>query len=364
MPPWPRHLIASPAHIRATAGAGARAAGRLQRRPLWPVEKRQWLHSSPPWQRQQRSDGKGDGDGDSASDPRLRDVERDIWDDYATLRENYETPKYPIVLAHGLLGFSELRFATALPAVQYWHGIQDALERGGATVMTASVPPSSSIEERAAKLRDGIAAATFPNTEATRGVNIIAHSMGGLDARYMAAHLAPADIPIRSVTTIATPHRGSHFADFLLAPGASPYSPLHLPNLYGLIERTGLGTQAFAQLTRDHMSHSFNPSVPDDPSIRYFSYGASTEEPPLLSPFRLPWRTIHAVEGPNDGLVSVESSKWGTYKGTLHGVSHLDLINWSNRMKWTVREWMGMKRTFNAIAFYLDIADMLAKEGL
>jgi triacylglycerol lipase len=29
-----------------------------------------------------------------------------------------------------------------------------------------------------------------------------------------------------------------------------------------------------------------------------------------------------------------------------------------------VREWMGMKKTFNAVALYLDIADMLAKEGL
>lgn len=29
-----------------------------------------------------------------------------------------------------------------------------------------------------------------------------------------------------------------------------------------------------------------------------------------------------------------------------------------------MREWMGMRRTFNAVAFYLDVADMLAKEGL
>lgn len=272
-----------------------------------------------------------------------------------------DTPKYPIVLAHGLLGFSELKLATALPAVQYWYGIQEALEQNGATVMAASVPPSSSIEQRAAKLRDDIASATFP--AGLDGVNIIAHSMGGLDARYMTAHLAPANVRVRSVTTIATPHRGSHFADFLLSPAAAA-GPLHLTKLYGLIERAGLGTQAFGQLTREYMQGTFNPSVPDDPSVRYFSYGAHTDEPPLLSPFRQPWRIIDEVEGANDGLVSVESSRWGTYKGTLLGVSHLDLINWSNRMKWTVREWMGMKKTFNAIAFYLDIADMLAKEGL
>lgn len=63
-------------------------------------------------------------------------------------------------------------------------------------------------------------------------------------------------------------------------------------------------------------------------------------------------------------------------------MSHLDLINWTNRLKWVAGELMGNPRKFNAIAFYLDIAgmvvhgdlmsnanilgiaDMLAKEGL
>jgi len=61
---------------------------------------------------------------------------------------------------------------------------------------------------------------------------------------------------------------------------------------------------------------------------------------------------------------SVPSSKWGEYKGTLVGVSHLDLINWTNRVKWLFWSLTGTKRKFNGVAFYLDIADMLAKEGL
>ena len=60
--------------------------------------------------------------------------------------------------------------------------------------------------------------------------------------------------------------------------------------------------------------------------------------------FRQSHRIIQDVEGPNDGLVSVESSKWGTYKGTLVGVSHLDLINWTNRLRWMVWELTGNKR--------------------
>ncbi|KJZ78693.1 hypothetical protein HIM_02084 [Hirsutella minnesotensis 3608] len=305
-------------------------------------------------------------------DARLRHLGREIADEYATIRENYATPKHPIVLAHGLLGFSELSLVSALPPVQYWYGIKQALTAQGCpSVITASVPPSGSIQERAAKLAQDIAAACPPCQASSSGpgagngpvpVNIIAHSMGGLDARYMISHLQPeGKVAVASLTTIATPHRGSSFADYLLEKGAGP---IYLPKLYGVLKKAGLGTQAFAQLTTHYMVNEFNPQNPDNPSVRYFSYGSVTDTPPVLSPFRLPHRVIDEAEGPNDGLVSVESSRWGKYEGTLVGVSHLDLINWTNRLRWTVREWVGIKRTFNAIAFYLAITDMLAKQGL
>jgi triacylglycerol lipase len=44
---------------------------------------------------------------------------------------------------------------------------------------------------------------------------------------------------------------------------------------------------------------------------------------------------------------SVSSSQWGNYKGTLIGVSHLDLINWTNRMKWWLWELTGSKRKYD-----------------
>ena len=54
------------------------------------------------------------------------------------------TPKYPVVLAHGLLGFAELRIAGGwLPAVHYWHGITDALTANGVEIITTAVPPVS-----------------------------------------------------------------------------------------------------------------------------------------------------------------------------------------------------------------------------
>ncbi|RDA95795.1 hypothetical protein CP533_5154 [Ophiocordyceps camponoti-saundersi (nom. inval.)] len=259
------------------------------------------------------------------------------------------------VLAHGLLGFSELTVLPApVPPVQYWHGIKQALvAQGCPSVITTSVPPSGSIEQRAAKLAADIDAATSARTGP---VNIIAHSMGGLDARYMISRHRGAAAAVASLTTISTPHRGSAFADYVLASGL-------LPRVYGLLTKVGLGTQAFEQLTTRYMADDFNPRTEDDPGVRYFSYGAVAPSPSIFSPFRLPHSIIQEAEGPNDGLVSVQSSRWGTYEGTIDGVSHLDLINWSNRLRWTVREWMGVKRNFNAIAFYLAITDRLAAEG-
>ena len=102
------------------------------------------------------------------------------------------------------------------------------------------------------------------------------------------------------------------------------------------------------------MQKEFNPKTPDLPGVKYYSYGASLE-PVFWSIFRPSYKVIKQLEeAPNDGLVrselvlvphagcliadrlfhSVQSSQWGEYKGTLVGVSHLDLINWTNRLKW------------------------------
>ncbi|KAL8963509.1 MAG: hypothetical protein Q9193_000225 [Seirophora villosa] len=110
------------------------------------------------------------------------------------------------------------------------------------------------------------------------------------------------------------------------------------------------------------MNEDFNPNTPDREGVRYFSYGASVE-PALYSAFRQSHRIVSGEEGANDGLVSVASSKWGDYKGTLVNVSHLDLINWTNRLRWIAWEMTGNKRNFNAIAFYLDIGGMKHSRG-
>jgi triacylglycerol lipase len=323
----------------------------------------------------------------------VRKVGREINTDYAQLRDRYETPKYPLVLAHGLFGFAELRLAGSfLPGIAYWRGIKDALVQNALTnrphlskdhhhhhhppaVIACTVPPSGSIASRAKHLAADISRQLAlkeddDGTTGTTTVNIIAHSMGGLDARYLISRLKPPHLKVASLTTIATPHRGSCIADLLLDPSSSHQHPLqnnkdhhHHPSparVNAFISRAlgaaGLEADAFVQLSRPYLMDHFNPTVPDDPATRYFSFGASmvptkgdTDDdnmvtPAILSPFRLTWGELRREEGPNDGLVSVGSARWGEDRGTLVGVSHLDLINWTNRIGWTVKEWLGVKR--------------------
>lgn len=289
-------------------------------------------------------------------DPRLQNQGKVIKDEFASIREHYDTPKHTLILAHGLLGFDELRLGGRfLPGLHYWRGITEALSLKGIEVLVAAVPPSGSIEARAERLADSIA-----QKAKGKSVNIIAHSMGGLDSRYMISRLRPLDFDVLSLTTVATPHRGSAFADYMF----ESIGPRNIKRIYKVMEYVGFETGAFSQLTRDYMTDIFNPKTPNVDGVRYYSYGASLE-PSSWSVFAASHSIIKRIEGGvNDGLVSVPSSQWGDYKGTLIGVSHLDLINWTNRLKWWVWELTGSKRNFNAIAFYLDIADMLAKEGL
>lgn len=107
---------------------------------------------------------------------------------------------------------------------------------------------------------------------------------GGLDCRYLTTHLAQ-DLPfdVLSVTTIATPHRGSAFADYFLgALGAS-----RLPSVLSLIDMLpngGGSGQAFEALTLENMK-KFNEETPDVDGVEYFSWGA-WYEPGLIDTWR------------------------------------------------------------------------------
>jgi triacylglycerol lipase len=223
--------------------------------------------------------------------------------------------RVPIVLVHGLLGFSAVR-VFGKPLLKYFHGIEDALESAGNRVLGAGLSPTAGIAQRAAELR------TFLNREVPSGpVHILAHSMGGLDARYMISKLGM-ESRVLSLTTIGTPHRGSPFADWGVRRLSLTLKPI--ARLFDLPD------QAFFDLTTESC-RAFNADVPDVSSVRYFSVAGRCSDAWLAAEWLFPHTVVSQPEGDNDGLVSVTSATYGEASEVWDG-DHLSLINWPNRV--------------------------------
>ena len=111
----------------------------------------------------------------------------------------------------GLYGF-DVRGPSSFPSLRmhYWSSVLNILRKTvGAEVIVTAVPATGSIASRAEQLD------RFLQVKALgRGINFMAHSMGGLDCRHLITHLKPVDYTPLSLMTIATPHRGSPFMDW------------------------------------------------------------------------------------------------------------------------------------------------------
>jgi len=113
---------------------------------------------------------------------------------------------YPIVLAHGFFGFKDF---AGIDFINYFNGVVDRLHADGETrVFTPTVDPFNDSTFRGKELIKRIEEIT--KQTGAKKVNIIAHSQGGLDARYV-AHMRP-DL-VASIVTFATPHHGTPISD-------------------------------------------------------------------------------------------------------------------------------------------------------
>lgn len=273
-----------------------------------------------------------------------------------SLQRKYKSTANPVVFCHGLLGFDSVKIGPAIAPfeVTHWRGIKEVLEANGTEVLITRVPATSSPVDRAKVLEERINA-VYPG----RSVHLIGHSMGGLDCRFLTTHLVNRNFTVLSVTTIATPHRGSSFADHFLETVGKHRLPQVL-SLLDLLPNGGGDGKAFEFLTLESMKR-FNEETPDVEGVKYFSWGA-VYDPGLIDTWKYPHSVILEKEGPNDGLVSIESAKWGTYLGTMHQVNHLDLVGWINEARFKWAEIMGKEIKFRPATFYLGIVDVLAKE--
>jgi triacylglycerol lipase len=218
---------------------------------------------------------------------------------------------FPIVLAHGIARFDILREKIDerlnLPPtqlgdeLQYFRNVRTYLEANGfREIVNTNVNFAGTVGQRARELKQQIDA-LLPGAEK---VHIIAHSMGGLDARLMIAEMGMAD-RVASLTTIGTPHLGTSLADHAIDHGGSIWIDL-------LLQAVRLDLQGFNDLRIDSCA-AFNERLRDAEAknnVVYQTYSSFEAFDDMFVPLMPSWRHIFRHEGDNDGLVPVSSQKW------------------------------------------------------
>ncbi len=203
-----------------------------------------------------------------------------------------DLPRWPIVLVHGL-GFEAL---LARGGARYFRGVISHLEARGLTVYRPRLPGSGSVPDRAEHL------AAFIRSLPDEKVNVIAHSMAGLDARYAIARLGLGD-RVASLVTIGTPHRGSPVADLAVS------GPARL--VRSVFQRVGRPMEAIDWLTTQSACR-FNDEIVDDRRVMYCSVVTRARPARSLNPILFPPHYyVKRRAGSNDGLVPVASQRWG-----------------------------------------------------
>lgn len=256
----------------------------------------------------------------------------------------------PVILTHGLLGYRTFLIWELYP------GVQEALEREGITSYKPLVHPTASIAERAEQIAEFLDKEFGPKEP----VHIVAHSMGGLDVRYLASpHGLCMGDRIISVTTVGTPHQGACIAEIIKNPyrrivtlGAKmgKYFIRDESDRHFLEEVGDENWHSLDQLTPRYCQEIFNPEVVDHPHVQYYSFaGKRHKTGSIFLDFvrSCPNYIIGTREGENDGLVSIESAKWGEFKGVLPA-DHGELVGLQIHPL--------VKNTFDHIAFYVALA--------
>jgi triacylglycerol lipase len=217
----------------------------------------------------------------------------------------------PIVLAHGLFGFSRIGLGP-VTLTTYFRGIPEYLRAAGNRVLVTRVHPTAGVEFRARRLAYRITTAFGDEP-----IHIIGHSMGGLDARRLLAEPSWRK-RVLSLTTIGTPHLGTHLADF---------AKLRVGRVYRLLEALRIDHRGFLDITR-LSARRFHRTYDPPGDIPCFSVAG---DPPITE-VTWPLERLHEVmmelEGPNDGLVSVESAHAFGKPLPYWPADHLRQMNW------------------------------------
>ena len=265
--------------------------------------------------------------------------------------ENAVSLKYPVLFVHGA-GFRDSIFG-----IQYWGRIPEYLRRRGISVYFGGTDAWGSVIGNAALLKKRITEILAASGAAK--LNIIAHSRGGLETRYVISALSMEN-SIASVTTISTPHHGVKIMNIALLFPAWLYKAVSFfVNLWHRI----LGDRspdfyASSRALSEKQCAQFNVDYPDSKNVYYQSYAAKLKHFFGDVSFMLLCLLIKISDGENDGLCPVESAKWADYKGEVSpkgvlGISHAGIID----------VYRCAYNGIDILEFYLNIAKDLAEKG-
>jgi triacylglycerol lipase len=259
---------------------------------------------------------------------------------------------YPILLVHGA-GFRD----KTLGFINYWGRIPKHMETNGITIYYGGTDAWGSIEENAEILKNKIT--YILEKEKTEKVNIIAHSRGGLEARYL-INMPGMEDSVASLTTISTPHHGVKAMNLAVdAPdGLYKFVSFFVNVWYKILGDKNPDFFSSSRHLSEIYCRKFNREVLDKETVYYQSYAAQLQyffsdiQLVFLNPY------IEYTDGINDGLCPVESAKWGEYRGVIttegsFGISHAGVVD-SYRVKY---------KGIDIPEFYLNIARDLAAKG-
>jgi triacylglycerol lipase len=198
----------------------------------------------------------------------------------------------------------------------------------GFTVYHSSVSWAAGVETRASELKNNVI--KILEKEGSEKVNIIAHSMGGLDARHMLFNFRNSDRlleRVASLTTISTPHEGSPFAD---------WGTDNLPHVIPVAQKLGLSLNGLRDLRTDKCRRFNNdPKVIEfekscESKVKFQTFAGVQKFWGVFDALKLSFYIIEKEEGDNDGLVSLKSSKWRDryFRSVVENTDHLNELGW------------------------------------
>ena len=233
--------------------------------------------------------------------------------------------EYPVVLVHGIIAHDRKSL------INFWGRIPEILTSKGIKVFLGNTDAWGDCESSALILKKTIEEILFETKKSK--VNIIAHSKGGIDSRYLIWKHGFGD-KTASLTTICTPHHGAEIADLIYSQkiihaklsqkALSIFGELYgdtNPNLYNVNY----------QLTTGEM-HKFNNKVIMDNRVFYQSLYTTMNNAFDDLMFFYPYLYVNKINGKNDGIVSEYSAKWGNNIIKIEGgISHAEILDYKKK---------------------------------